>query len=201
MMAISFDDGTHANGKKIIDILADEGFTATFFYVGNWINDESQVRYAYSKGMEVANHTASHPYLTDISPSEIRNEYESCNNKLKSILGTEPSKLLRLPYLASDSTVTSTLNDVPMITCSIDTMDWNKKSKDEIVNTIKQSMANGSADGAIILCHETYDSTLAAMEEIAPYAKAQGWQIVSISEMFEARGQQLNGGQIYQKCK
>ena len=186
--------------ERIIDALAKEGFTATFFYVGNWIDDESQVRYAHEKGMEIANHTTTHPYLTQKSASEIRSEYDQCYNKLKSIIGTEPSKLLRLPYLASDSTITSTLNDVPMITCSIDTMDWNKKSKDEIVNTIKQSMANGSADGAIILCHETYDSTLAAMEEIAPYAKAQGWQIVSISEMFEARGQQLNGGQIYRKC-
>ena len=46
MMAISFDDGTDPNGKKIIDALAKEGFTATFFYVGNWIKDESQVKYA-----------------------------------------------------------------------------------------------------------------------------------------------------------
>ena len=61
MIAISFDDGTDANGKRIIDALAKEGFTATFFYVGNWIDDESQVRYAHEKGMEIANHTTSHP--------------------------------------------------------------------------------------------------------------------------------------------
>ena len=87
-----------------------------------------------------------------------------------------------------------------MITCSIDTEDWNGASKDQIVSKIKNAMNNGSANGSIILCHETYASTAAAIEEIAPYAKAQGWQIVSISEMFAAKGKTLNGGQIYQKC-
>ena len=200
MMAISFDDGTDPNGKKIIDALAKEGFTATFFYVGNWIKDESQVKYAYQKGMEVANHTTTHPYLTNLSASEIKNEYNQTYTKLKNIIGAEPSKLLRLPYLASNGTVTSALSDVPMITCSIDTEDWNGASKDQIVSKIKNAMNNGSANGSIILCHETYASTAAAIEEIAPYAKAQGWQIVSISEMFAAKGKTLNGGQIYQKC-
>ena len=191
---------TDANGKRIIDALAKEGFTATFFYVGNWIKDESQVKYAYQKGMEVANHTTTHPYLTQKSASEIRSEYDQCYNKLKSIIGTEPSKLLRLPYLASNSTVTSTLYDVPMITCAIDTEDWNNASKDQIVNKVKQAMSNGTGDGAIVLCHETYSTTAAAIEELAPYCKAQGWQIVSISEMFAAKGKSLNGGQIYTRA-
>lgn len=200
MIAISFDDGTDPNGKRIIDALAKEGFSATFFYVGNWIKDESQVKYAYQNGMEVANHTTSHPYLTNLSASEIRSEYDQTYNKLKKIIGAEPSKLLRLPYLASNSTVTSTLKDVPMITCSVDTQDWNGASKDQIVSTVKQAMSSGSGDGAIVLCHETYASTAAAIEELAPYCKAQGWQIVSISEMFAAKGKTLNGGQIYTKC-
>ncbi|MBO5343330.1 MAG: polysaccharide deacetylase family protein [Ruminococcus sp.] len=200
MIAISFDDGTDPNGKRIIDALAKEGFTATFFYVGNWIDDPDQVKYAYQKGMEIANHTTTHPYLSQKSPSEIRSEYDQCAAKLKSIIGAEPSKLLRLPYLASNSTVTSTLKDVPMITCSVDTQDWNGASKDQIVSTVKQAMSSGSGNGAIVLCHETYASTAAAIEELAPYCKAQGWQIVSISEMFAAKGKTLNGGQIYTKC-
>ncbi|MDD6059315.1 MAG: endo-1,4-beta-xylanase [Ruminococcus sp.] len=200
MIAISFDDGTNPYGKRIIDALAKEGFTATFFYVGDWINDESQVRYAYEKGMEVANHTKSHPDLSTKSASEIRSEYDQCYNKLKNIIGAEPSKLLRLPYLSSNSTVTSTLYDVPMITCAIDTQDWNGASKDQIVNTVKQAMSNGSGNGSIVLCHETYASTAAAIEELAPYCKAQGWQIVSISEMFAAKGKSLNGGQIYTRA-
>lgn len=204
MVAISFDDGASpATGTRIIDALAKQDFRATFFYVGDWIkgtDGEQEVKYAYSKGMEIANHTKSHPNLTQKSASEIRSEYDQCASRLKGIIGTEPSKLLRLPYLASNQTVQSTLNDVPLITCAIDTQDWNGATKEQMVNKIKTAMNDGSLNGSIVLCHETYESTAAAIEELAPYLKAQGWQIVTVSEMFEAKGKQLNGGQIYTKC-
>lgn len=204
MVAISFDDGASpTTGTRIIDALAKQDFRATFFYVGDWIrgtDGEQEVKYAYSKGMEIANHTKSHPNLTEKSASEIRSEYDQCASKLKGIIGTEPSKLLRLPYLASNQTVQSTLNDVPLITCSIDTQDWNGATKDQMVNKIKTAMNDGSLNGSIVLCHETYEATAAAIEELAPYLKEQGWQIVTVSEMFEVKGKQLNGGQIHTKC-
>lgn len=208
MVAISFDDGAvgssaNATSMRIINALAKQDFRATFFYVGDWIrgtDGEQEVKYAYSKGMEIANHTKSHPNLTEKSASEIRSEYDQCASKLKGIIGTEPSKLLRLPYLASNQTVQSTLNDVPLITCSIDTQDWNGATKDQMVNKIKTAMNDGSLNGSIVLCHETYEATAAAIEELAPYLKEQGWQIVTVSEMFEAKGKQLNGGQIHTKC-
>ncbi len=149
--------------------------------------------------MEIANHTTSHPDLTKKSASEIRSEYDTTNSKLKNIIGTEPSKLLRLPYLSANDTVKQTLSDVPMITCSIDTGDWNNATKDDIINKIVTAKNNGSLNGSIVLAHETYDTTAEAMEYLAPYLKSEGWQIVSISEMFEVKNQKLSGGQIYTK--
>ena len=61
-------------------------------------------------------------------------------------------------------------------------------------------MSNGSLDNAIVLCHETYDTTAEAMEYLCPYLKSQGWQIVTVSELFAANGKELNGGQLYTKC-
>lgn len=201
MVAISFDDGASpSTGNRIVNALDKSGFHATFFYVGDWIRDangEAEIKSAYQKGMEIANHTKSHPDLSKKSASEIRSEYDQCASKLKSIIGAEPSKLLRLPYLASNGTVTSTLSDAPLITCAVDTQDWNGASKEQIVSTIKNGMNNGSLNGAIVLCHETYESTAAAIEELAPYMKEQGWQIVTISEMFAVKNQELKGGQIY----
>ncbi len=207
MVAISFDDGAVGSDPKdpsmrIINAIADSGFHSTFFYIGDWISNsgrEEEVRYAFSKGMEIANHTTSHPYLTQKSPAEIRSEFDTTDTKLKSIIGAEPSKLLRLPYLAVNDTVKQTLNDVPMITCSIDTGDWNNATTDDIINKIVTAKDNGSLDGAIVLAHETYDTTAEAMEYLAPYLKEQGWQIVSISEMFAVKNQSLNGGQVYTK--
>ena len=208
MVAISFDDGAVGSAPtdysmRIINAIADQGFHATFFYVGDWINgtsDENEVKYAYSKGMEIANHSTTHPELPTLSAQQIRAEFDTTHAKLKSIIGAEPSKLLRLPYLKTNSTVESTLNDVALISCSVDTGDWNKASKDQIVNTIKTAMNNGTLDNAIVLCHETYDTTASAMEELAPYLKEQGWQIVTISEMFAVNGKELKGGTVYRNC-
>lgn len=207
MVAISFDDGavgtsSNSSSMRILNALSDSGFHSTFFYVGNWTNSSNQdeVKKAYDMGMEIANHTNSHPYLTNLSESEIRSEYDTCAQKLKSIIGAEPSKLLRLPYLASNSTVQSALYDAPLITCSIDTQDWNSATSNQIIDTIKNAMNNGSLDNAIVLCHETYDSTAEAMEYLCPYLKSQGWQIVTISELFAVNGKEMNGGQLYTKC-
>ena len=156
MVAISFDDGTRdaTQEKRIIDALNKNGFHATFFYVGNWITSPETVKYAYQSGHEVANHTTTHPYLTQKSASEIRSEFDQTDAKLRSIIGAEPSKLMRLPYLDCNATVEQTLYDVPLISCAIDTGDWNKASKDQIVNTIKTNMNNGNLKNAIVLCHE-----------------------------------------------
>jgi GH35 family endo-1,4-beta-xylanase/peptidoglycan/xylan/chitin deacetylase (PgdA/CDA1 family) len=203
MIAISFDDGASpSTGNRIVNALAKNGFRATFFYVGDWIKDsngEQEIKNAYAKGMEIANHTTSHPHLPQLGGSQIRAEFDNTHAKLKRIIGAEPSKLMRLPYLESNGTVTSTLNDVALISCALDTQDWNGHSKDQIVNDIKGWVSSGQGNGAIVLCHETYDSTASAMEEVLPWIKAQGWQVVTISDMFAAKGKKLNGGTVYTK--
>ena len=204
MVALAFDDGASATKKddpayRIIDTVADNGFHATFFYVGNWIKTEEQIQYAKEKGMETANHTMSHQSLSKMTPEEIRAEYDNCREKLKAIIGEEPSAIMRLPYLDAGGDVTKTLSDVALISCSVDTKDWNNANADSIVDTIKKAKENGTLDGAIVLCHETYETTAEAMEEVIPWLKEEGWQVVTISELFAANGKELMGGTVYTK--
>ena len=205
LCAISFDDGASAQttsdpGYRIINALAKNNMTATFFNVGSWIKTNEQIKYEFEKGMEVANHTQTHPHLGQLGSQQVRSEWEQCNSKLKSIIGTEPSHLMRLPYLESNATVQSALNDVPLISCAIDTQDWNGASKDAIVNTIKQAAQNGSLEGAIVLCHENYATTAAAMEEVLPWLAQNGYQNVNISDMATAHGKTLAGGQVHTRA-
>ncbi|MCR4794498.1 MAG: glycoside hydrolase family 11 protein [Ruminococcus sp.] len=202
LCAISFDDGASATSRqdpayRIMDALIKNNMTATFFYVGDWIKTNDQVKFAYQNGMEVANHTKSHPSLGSLGSQQIRSEWEQCNSKLKNIIGTEPSHLMRLPYLDGGGQVKSALYDVPLISCAIDTKDWDNASKDQIVNTIKQAAQNGSLEGAIVLCHENYATTAAAMEEVLPWLAQNGYQNVNISDLAAAKGKTLAGGQIH----
>lgn len=204
MVAISFDDGASATkttdpAYRIINAISDAGFHATFFYVGSWIKTEEQVKYAYEKGMEIANHTMSHPYLSKKTEVQIREEFDKAHEKLKGIIGAEPSKVMRLPYLDSNSTVQETLYDVALISCSVDTKDWDKATKEQIVDTLKKAKENGTLKNAIVLCHENYETTAEAMEEIIPWLKSEGWQVVTVSEMFAVNGKQMMGGKVYTK--
>ena len=200
MVAISFDDGcSPANNKRIVDALANQGFHATFFFVSDWSQSgekQDEIRYAYRNGMEIANHTASHPHLVQMSPAEIRQEADKCHAALKSLIGAEPPRLLRPPYLEYNGVVMATLNDYCLVTCSIDTRDDQDANTEQIVQCIKNSLFNGSANGAIVHCHETSSETVAAIEELAPYCKAQGFQIVTISEMFAAKGKPIPYGTV-----
>ena len=208
VVAISFDDGpvgssSSATSMRIINALVKSGFKATFFYVSNWITNsdkENEIKIAYQKGMEIANHSKSHPNLANLGYGAIQDEVNSCQSKLKQIIGAEPAKLIRLPYLSSSSTVQSALSDYALITCSIDTKDWDNASKDAIVNTVKSAMNNGSADGAIVLCHENYQTTAGAIEELAPYCKQMGWTIDTVSGMFRTKQAELKKGQINTKA-
>ena len=207
MVAIAFDDGAvgtapTAYSIRIQNAIANSGFHATFFYVGNWINGNNQgeIKRAYELGMEIANHSTTHTDLTKLSAAEIRKEYDTTSDKIKAITGQGTSPVMRPPYLSVNDTVKSALSDVALVNCSIDTGDWNGATSDQIISKIKTAMSNGTLDNAIVLCHETYDSTATAMEYLAPYLKSQGWQIVTVSELFAANGKELKGGTLYNAC-
>ncbi len=202
MVAICFDDGPVDTGDdgsagRILSALSDSGFHSTFFYWGNRINarNESEIIRAQELGNEIANHTWSHPDLTELSAAEIQSEIGKCAEELTRITGLTDF-LVRPPYLAVNDTVKEAAG-VPLINCAVDSQDWNGASTEQIINTITSKMADGSLDNKVVLMHETYDTTAEAIEYLAPYMKEQGWQIVTVSEMFKANDKIMYNGTVY----
>ncbi len=205
MVALSFDDGpvgtlSSDTSIRIQDALADNGFHATFFYWGNFINsgNQAEITRAQSLGMEIANHTMSHPNLSEKSDAEIRNEIQSCASILQGLTGQE-NFLIRPPYLAVNTAV-QTNAGAPLITCSVDSADWNGATTQQIIDKMVAGMNDGSLDNAIVLMHETYTTTAEALEYLAPYMKEQGWQIVTVSELFKANNKEMYDGQVYRNA-
>lgn len=210
MVAICFDDGPVGISStdysiRIQNALADNGFHATFFYSinlwGRYLNSttEQEIVRAHELGFEVANHTYSHPDLSGKSADFVKEEIGKCKTELTRLTGQE-NFLIRPPYLSVDANVQANAG-APLITCSIDSKDWDGASSQQIINTITTAMNNGTLDNAVVLMHETYDSTATAMEYLAPYLKQQGWQIVTVSEMFKANGKEMMDGQVYSRVQ
>ena len=202
MIAFTFDDGPvgtadTATSIRIHNALAASGQHATFFYWGNSLNKatEAEVKRAYDMGFEIGNHTHSHQDLSKLTADKITDEIMKQADKLTAITGLEHF-LVRPPYLSTNTTVKNTVRE-PMINCSIDSKDWAGATAEQIMDTINSQ----KKDGAIVLMHETYTSTATAMETLIPQLVAEGWQIVSVSELFKAKGLELKDGQVYSNAR
>ena len=80
---------------------------------------------------------------------------------------------------------------------SVDTRDWESRNATAVVNHIKAT----AYDGAIILMHDLYDSTASATETIVPWLIKNGYQIVTVTEMMDAKGVTMQNGKAYYSVK
>jgi peptidoglycan/xylan/chitin deacetylase (PgdA/CDA1 family)/sugar lactone lactonase YvrE len=79
LVAITFDDGpSDAFTPQVLDILAGRGVHATFFVVGRFVAEHPElVRREVAAGHELANHTYTHPRLTQLTPDQQSAEVQS----------------------------------------------------------------------------------------------------------------------------
>ncbi len=193
MIALTYDDGPYAPvGNRIMDVMNQYGGKCTFFMVGNRVPSYStEVQRMAREGFEVANHTQDHPNLKKLGASQIHAQVNACNDIIQSVSGVRPT-LMRLPGGNKNNTVLSSTG-MPMIMWNIDTNDWKTKNAQSTVNAVLGKVK----DGDIILMHELYSSTAAATETLVPALTAQGFQLVTVSELAYYRGISLNAGQLY----
>ena len=129
--------------------------------------------------------------LENLAPEEVISQIEMTNDAVEAVTGFRP-KLVRVPYGAFKGQV-SGLVSYPMIQWNIDTEDWSSKDKDAILS----ALLSQARDGSIILMHDLYPSTAEAFEAAIPQLAAQGYQFVTVSEMYAAKGIPLEAGQVY----
>lgn len=193
MVALTYDDGPGPRTGELLDMLEANAAHATFFMLGQRINDDNGdvLKRMVDIGCEVANHSYSHPQLTTLSEDAIKEEINTTNNKILDKSGVA-SKIVRPPYGSVNDTVRAVVG-VPMIMWSVDTLDWKTKNAkatvDHVMNTVR--------DGDIILMHDIHDTTIDAAKELIPKLKEAGYQLVTVSELAEARGVPMKAGQSY----
>ncbi len=192
MIAFSFDDGPSKYTKRILDTLAEYGARATFFMVGYNVEKNADiVQMVYDAGCEVANHTMDHKDLANSKKSVVVSQVEDNQALIESIVPVG-GMLVRPPYGSYNKT-TKSLVKYPMICWSVDSLDWKTRNAD----SIEKQILNDVRDGYIVLMHDLYDTTAEATERVIPKLIEQGYQIVTVSELFAARGEALEAGHVY----
>ena len=193
MVTLTYDDGPRPKStNRILNCLEKYDSVATFFELGYLAKAYPDcIRREVALGCEVANHSWDHPNLATLSGGSVANQINSTSNTIFNICGVRPA-LLRPPYGSYNSTVRNNCG-MPIIIWSIDTLDWKYRDASYVTSVIK----NQVTDGSVVLMHSIYDSTAAATEAIVPWLISRGYQLVTVSELAEARGIDLQSGAAY----
>lgn len=195
-LALSFDDGPNLTTEsKMLDVLAKHKVPATFFVIGNNINEESaaNMKRALELGCEIGNHSLTHSMMSQMDEEQVKAEIEATSDMIETITGQRP-KFFRPPYI----------NVKPEMYDWIDlTFICGKGCEDWVATVGKEARREGilanAEPGAIYLLHdfEGNDATVEALDEAIPELKKQGYVFVTVAQLFELLKCNPDGHTIY----
>lgn len=165
----------------ILETLSKNNVKATFFMVGDWISRfPDAVKKIYESGNEIANHSESHAHVNNLDYDKNIEQITKCSDRIKVITGS-PTKLYRGPYGEYNYTVVKAANDTNhiMIQWSIDTLDYNGLTGEQMWDRIEPKLEKGS----IILMHNGTENTAISLDMIIKNIKEKGYEPVIVSEL------------------
>ncbi|NLY36167.1 MAG: polysaccharide deacetylase family protein [Tissierellia bacterium] len=184
VLALTFDDGPVENTSKLLDVLDKNSIKATFFLQGKNIHGNEEVLKRMNKGGHtIANHSYNHPDFTELSEEDIRWQIEETDRLIFDATGRK-TFFFRSPYGSTNERVESLLAK-PTILWNVDSGDWSGSSVDEICDMLLDT----AEDGTIVLMHDTYSSTVSAIDKVVPLLKKRDFQFVNMDMLFKVKRQ------------
>lgn len=186
IIALTFDDGPAVTVTgEILKKLKKYNIIASFFVVGNNINEETKnlVKSAFDMGCEINSHSYSHSDMTTLTAKQIKDEMENTSQKIQKIIGVKP-KFFRPPYISVNKTMYDNIN-LPFI-AGYGCNDW-----EDSVNAMQRTekVLAQARDGGIILMHDMDKNyqTVQALDEIIPNLKNNGYEFVTVEQLFHLK--------------
>ncbi len=189
-VALTFDDGpSPLYTPQILALLKHYGARGTFFVMGHKVEENPWLVQALLQGgNEVGNHSFSHPRM--IKEDQISRERELERTSLDlDLLGCSlNSRYFRPPYSAYDDRLKAYLAHTRrrLVLWSLDSGDWRGLPAPDIIKNVLTRVRNGD----IIIFHDCCEDTgvnrhptVEALKIILPALKAQGYRMVTVSEL------------------
>lgn len=196
LVALTFDDGpTIGITDQVLDVLQENEVVASFFLIGQQITDETRylVKRAHDMGCSIENHSKTHQSMPKQSRQEIVEEIQYTSDLIEEITGEKP-EFFRPPYIDYDQKMYD-LIDLGFI-CGYGCEDWVPSV------TVKERVDRVLHDanpGFIVLLHDMSDNTntVEAIKIIIPELKKQGYEFVTIRDLFQMTGVKPQKNVIY----
>ena len=183
MLALTFDDGPGEYTDELLDCLEENNAHATFFMLGKNVSAYPDApKRMLELGCEIGSHSWDHTQLTTIDLDSVAKQFSDTDNALIQACG-QAATVARAPYGDGNSDIYNTVNK-PFFMWSLDTEDWKLMDADADYSAV---MNGDLTDGTIILMHDIHQPSVQAALRLIPDLIAQGYKLVTVSEMAEAK--------------
>lgn len=196
---LTFDDGPSTTvTPKILDTLKQYNVKATFFLVGNEVDNarhKDLVKRIYDEGNAIGNHSYTHDYKklypgNSVNVESFFQEVDKTNTGIRNIIGENfNTRVIRMPggYMSRKHYKDPSLPafDAKLGELDMDSIDWNalsgdaegkKRTPQELAERVKKTVTG--QEKAVILMHDTYGkgTTAEALPQIIEWLQSQGYE-------------------------
>jgi peptidoglycan/xylan/chitin deacetylase (PgdA/CDA1 family) len=183
-VALTFDDGPSPWTPKLLKVLRSQNVPATFFPVGNAINEYAHhLQLVRAGGFSVGDHTMTHPQMGQLTPDKQAGEIDLQAGLLQAA-GIPYPRLFRPPYgsLNPDTRLLLHERRMLMVLWSVNPQDYYRPGVKAIVSRVMTTVKPGS----IVLMHDgggDRSQTVAAVPRIVRKLRARGYTLVTVEQM------------------
>ena len=209
VVCLTFDDGPdlwssyeNSSSVSIVDTLYKYDATATFYICGYaldqrevWTDFEvyTFLKQSINNGNEYGSHTAGHEDLVDLSTADaIKKAINGPADSLNDLLGYKTLTYRPPGGVFNDNVLAA--QPYPAILWNVDSEDWISEESEAIYNKV---MSYDLESGDVILFHEIYEETAKAIEKIVPALIDKGIQLVTVKDMLQYEGIDVNSLHYY----
>ena len=182
VLSISFDASWGADKTlSILDILDEHNVKTTFFLVGGWVDKyPDMVKEIAARGHEIGNHSDTHPHMSQLSESDIKDELRIMSDKVEKLTGVRPT-LFRPPYGDYNNRVieVARAEGYECVQWSIDSLDWKDRGTEDIIKQCTYRVDNGD----IVLFHNDSNDIVNALPTVIKHYQGLGYTIIPVSEL------------------
>ena len=175
-IAITVDDCYDANVLRMMhELCVEYDFPITWFVLGTQIRDEDKELWEaiIAHGSEIGNHTWKHPYLTEISKHNARNQILLTQERIDELLGYHyPLRLLRPPFGEFTQELLNLFAEYGVEK----TVLW------DVSYTDPQEAFKHTENGSILLFHTNYVD-YNCLVELIPMLQEAGYELVTVSDL------------------
>lgn len=185
-VALTFDDGPSPFDERLLQILKDNDAKATFFLIGNKVAaNPAGARRIADAGMEIGSHTWEHPNMTTIPPEDIAGQFSRANDAINAATGRTPTLYRPAGGLSTPAVrQTAARFGLAEILWDVIPFDW---ANDSNIAATRYMLMTYVKPGSVVLFHDTYSSTVDLVYQFIPVLKANGYRLVTVSELLGPR--------------